>query len=88
MTEPQNARNPGWRSEAYADHSQNIGELATARCSGRAVAGLKARFAIAGHQVYDGANDDFIVTRWGMYRHCPDLEALGMFARVLGVDHG
>lgn len=88
MTEPQKARSPGWRSEAFAEHTHNVVDFIAARDSGKAVASLKARFAIAGHQVYDGGNNDFIVTRWGMSRHCPDLAALRMFARVLGVDRG
>ena len=51
----------------------------------KALATLKAQFALAGHQVHEGSNDDFIVTRWGMSKHCPDIGALRRFARILGV---
>ncbi len=85
MTEPQKAQRPGWQSEAFADHTHNVVDFATARDSGKAVASLKARFALAGHQVHEGSNNDFIVTRWNMSRHCPDLAALRIFARVVGV---
>ncbi len=88
MTEPQKARSPERGSEAFAEHTHNVVDFATARDSGKAIASLKARFAIAGHQVYDGGNNDFIVTRWGMSRYCAGLDELRMFARVLGVDRG
>jgi hypothetical protein len=85
MTVPQKAESRGLQSPAFPDHTHNIVDFAAARDSCKAVASLKARFAIAGHQVYDGGNNDFIVTRWGMTRHCQDLAALRIFARVLGV---
>ena len=69
----------GCQPEPFANHSHNIIDFATAQHPG------KAQFAQVGHQVYDGGNDDFIVTRWGMSRYCPDLTALRIFARVLGV---
>ena len=45
---------------------------------------IKARFQKAGHRVHDGDNNDYIVTRWNMSRHCPDMAALRLFARVVG----
>jgi hypothetical protein len=45
---------------------------------------LIARMALAGHAVHK-LQDGFLVTRWGMSRHCPDLAALVNFGRVLGV---
>lgn len=85
MTEPQKAESRGWQSPAFPDHTNNVVDSIAARDAGKAIANLKARFAMAGHQVYDGGNNDFIVTRWNMSRHCPDLAALRMFARLLGV---
>ena len=85
MTEPQKAESRGCQSPAFPEHTHNVVDFATARDSGKAIASLKARFAIAGHQGHEGSNNDFIVTRWGMSRYCPDLAALRMFARVVGV---
>lgn len=54
----------------------------------KGLATLKAQLELAGHRVHEGSNDDFIVTRWGMAKRCPDLGALRRYARVLGVRHG
>jgi hypothetical protein len=75
---------PGLASEPFEDHQINVSDFPT---TDKALATLKARFAIAGHQVYDGSNNDYIVTRCGMSRHCPDIAELRIFARVLGVNH-
>ena len=45
---------------------------------------LIAKFALAGHQVHR-LESGFLVCRWGQTRHCPDLDALINFGRVLGV---
>lgn len=42
-----------------------------------------AQMAMAGHQVHR-LEDGFLVCRWGMSRHCPDLAALVAFGRILG----
>jgi hypothetical protein len=49
------------------------------------LAGLIAKFAIAGHTVIRGTAHDFTVTKWGMSRYCVDFAALAAFARQLGV---
>lgn len=61
---------------------------------GKAEATLMAQLALKGHAVYRVAQDtrishpapkdSYIVTRWGMVRHCTDLEALEAFARQVG----
>lgn len=61
---------------------------------GKAEATLMAQLALKGHAVYRVARDtrishpvpkdSYIVTRWGMVRHCTDLEALEAFARQVG----
>ncbi len=68
-----------------ANENNNIADFTAAFDSDKGLALLKTRFERAGHQVHEGSNNDFIVTRWNMSRHCPDLAALRMFARVLGV---
>lgn len=79
---------PGGAGQVAKQSTNNIVDFTSALDSDKGLATLKARFAIAGHQVHDGSNHDFIVTRWGMARHCPDVAALRIFARVLGVNHG
>ena len=87
MIAAQMRESPGWQPRANADTTtHNVVDFPTDQ--DKVIATLKARFALAGHQVHEGSNDDFIVTRWGMSRFCADIGALRMFARVLGVQHG
>lgn len=54
---------------------------------GKALAYLKAVFAMKGHAVHELSGGGFIVvaTQWaGMCRECPDLHALRTFARQIG----
>lgn len=83
----QKVESPGCQSEAFAKPTNKIADFPTAE---QDLATLKARMARAGHSVYDGGNNDFIVVKadWCMSRHCPDRSALQRFARVLGVAHG
>jgi len=52
--------------------------------SAKAATTLIAKFALAGHAVHR-LESGFLVCRWGQTRHCPDLDALINFGRVLGV---
>ncbi|MBL8339525.1 MAG: hypothetical protein JNM97_22355 [Rhodoferax sp.] len=72
-------------TDGLQNYPSNIIDFPTAD---KTLATLKAQFALAGHQVHEGSNDDFIVTRWGMSRYCAGLDELRRFARVLGVRHG
>ena len=47
------------------------------------LANIIAQMALVGHQVHR-LEHGFLVTRWGMSRHCPDLGSLAGFARQLG----
>jgi len=85
MTEPQKARSPGLQSEAFAEHSLNVVDFAAARDSCKALATLKAKFALAGHQVHHRPNRSFMVSRWGLTRYCDNESALKLFARQLGI---
>lgn len=86
-TTTQKVERPGLPSEPFADHRNNIVDFPSADDSSKALATLKAKLALAGHQVHEGSNNDFIVVKadWGMSRHCPDMAALRRFARVVGV---
>lgn len=48
------------------------------------LATIIAKMTLAGHQVHR-LEHGFLVTRWGMSRHCPDLGSLAGFARQVGV---
>lgn len=69
----------------FENHTLDTLNCALPCADSKALATLKAQFAIAGHQVYEGSNDDFIVTRWGMSRYCENLAGLQAFAKQLGV---
>ena len=45
---------------------------------------LAAKFALLGHAVDKLADGGFMVTRWSMSRHCPDVAALSAFLAVIG----
>jgi hypothetical protein len=42
-----------------------------------------ASFALRGFSVHK-AGDGFLVSRWGLTRHCPDIQTLIAFARQVG----
>lgn len=50
----------------------------------KTLATLVAAFALQGHSVHELAEGGFLVTRWGMARACPSLDALQVFARQVG----
>jgi hypothetical protein len=45
---------------------------------------LMAGFALRGFTVHR-ARDGYLVSRWGLTRHCPDLATLTSFAKQVGV---
>lgn len=45
---------------------------------------LCAALALRGHQVHELASGEYLVTRWGLSRVCPSLDALQAFARQIG----
>ena len=51
----------------------------------RAIVKTKEKLALAGHQVYDGDNRDFLVSKYGLSYYCQDFAELERFARKLGV---
>jgi hypothetical protein len=50
----------------------------------KAEATIFAGFALRGFAVHE-APDGFLVSRWGLTRHCPDIQTLLAFARQVGV---
>lgn len=56
----------------------------TTSTDAKAVATIKAKLAIMGHAVFDLAEGGYIVTRWGMARHCADVGQLAAFLEQIG----
>lgn len=48
-------------------------------------AALVDRLRLAGHDVRQDQSGGFLVSRWGMSRHCLDAESLFAFAKQIGV---
>lgn len=59
-------------------------ELACQLADEKAAERLIARLDASGHAVQNNRSGGFIVRRWGMSRHCLDLESLRDFARQVG----
>lgn len=65
-------------------HATNQNSHSEFTAEQKRLANIIAQMALAGHQVHR-LEHGFLVTRWGMSRHCPDLGSLAGFARQLGV---
>ncbi len=50
----------------------------------KAFCNLRARFAIAGFAVHRMADDGYLVCRWNLSKHCPDVRTLAAFAKQVG----
>lgn len=57
----------------------------------KAFATLAATLALDGHQLVRSDRQDgavtYFVSRWGMVRHLPDLDAVAAFVRQIGSVH-
>jgi hypothetical protein len=75
-------------AEPNADETTNTAPI-LAPCTEDSNAKLKtkyaARFANAGHCMYELASGGFLVSRWGHSRELPDLRAVIAFARQMGI---
>ena len=87
MIQAQKLECPRQAPEALAKPTTNTSNFPIEDESSKDLASLKARMALAGHSVYDGGNDDYIVVKadWCMSRHCCNLAALIAFGRQLRV---
>lgn len=72
-------------TDVFGEHSANVAHFACADSDAKALATLRARFALAGHCVHVGSDSDFIVTLWPMTRYCRNFTALRAFARQVGI---
>lgn len=61
-------------------------KIAEAAADGdKPVSTLVARLALAGFQVHRLDGGGYLVCRWNLSRHCPDMRTLAGFAQQLGV---
>ena len=51
----------------------------------KAIATQIARLALAGHVVHKGQSGDYLVSKFGMTKHCNDFAELAAFAQKVGV---
>jgi hypothetical protein len=82
-----NEKGHGCDPVPFQNHTANDLDFPTGGRPSKALATIKAKFALRGHGVYDGDNHDFIVVhvRWSHSRYCRDYAALIGFGRQLGV---
>lgn len=77
-----NEKAPGvYGTEGFQKHTTNDLD------STADTANLIARLELQRHQVHRGSNGDFLVSKYGMSRYCPDVTDLQAFAKKLGVVH-
>lgn len=71
----------------FENHITNESDFPIFDGASKALATIKAKFALRGHSVHDGSSHDFIVVQkdWGHSRYCRDYAALIGFGRQLGV---
>lgn len=82
-----NEKGHGCDPVPFQNHTINDLDFPTAGRPSKALATIKAKFAMHGHAVHEGDNRDFIVVQknWGNSRYCKDYAALIGFGRQLGV---
>jgi len=82
-----NGKGHGLHPVPFQEHTINDLDFPTAGRPSKALATIKAQFALRGHSVHDGSNRDFIVVQksWGHSRYCRDYAALIGFGHQLGV---
>lgn len=86
-THTTNRKGHGCDPVPFQNHTNNDLDYPPSERLGKALATIKAKFAMHGHAVHDGGNHDFILvqTNWGHSRYCRGYAALVDFARQLGV---
>jgi len=82
-----NEKGHGLHPVPFQNHTINDMDFPTGDRPSKALATIKAKFALRGHAVHDGGNYDYLVVQknWGHFRCCQDYAALIGFGRQLGV---
>ena len=68
-----------------ANQTINNLDYATGTRPGKAFSTLLAQFALRGHAVHPLADGGYLVSKYGMTHHAPDLAGLQAFAARVGV---
>lgn len=86
MSGPQTQQSPGPAGLVAQPLSKETNAIvADADGSRKRIASFKAAFALGGFAVHELAGGGFLVCRWNLSKHCPDLGALAGFAKQVGV---
>ena len=92
-TNPGHDEGPTARTVAPLEQHENshlncagtcVGEQAPQASQAKRLSSLQAKFCLAGWSLYPLASDDLLVTKWGMHRTLPSLEAAEAFLRQVG----
>ena len=75
----------GLMADSNTADSRSHGATAKAH-DGKAIATQIARLALAGHVVHKGQSGDYLVSKFGMTKHCSDFAELAAFAQKVGVN--
>jgi hypothetical protein len=62
-----------------------MNQLATPSTDSKAIATQIAHLKLAGHVVHKGQSGDYMLSKYGMSKHCKDFAELAAFAQKLGV---
>lgn len=84
MNAPQKAQSPGGAGLS-AETKTDVGIVPELDKVRKIEATLMAEFAMHGHATHRLAEGGYLVCKFGMARHCPDLRGLAAFARQVGV---
>lgn len=87
MSVPHKSESPvaaGQVAENKNTESTAIVALDADTCNAKLTANWIAALAITGHAVHRLEGGGFLVSRWNLSRHCPDLRTLAEFARMVG----
>jgi hypothetical protein len=76
---------PGGNLASAEETTESNAIVAQAADDCKALANLRASYALAGHSVHLLADGGFLVCKFNLAKHCPDLRALAAFAKVVGV---
>jgi hypothetical protein len=86
MTAPHKSDCPG-RTGQFADNQNSDTAIVSPPgdgCNAKLTASLIAAFALTGFAVHRLEGESFLVSRWNLTKHCPDLRTLLAFAKQVG----
>lgn len=82
---PQKSERPAGAGRIADKSIENTPILTADGAEGKALATLKAAYAMAGHAVHELADGGYLVCKFNLAKHCPDVRALAAFAKQTGV---